>query len=297
MEISYIDEFIALANTKKYSAAARQLHITQPTLTRHIQTLENELGYTLFTRTTRDIDLSGFGKIFLPYAKKMSSEFHSAQEHLAAYERKTNQTLQLGIVHNPDLYHIIDFVMDFQHSHPNVSIHFTEAPLQELHTEFLSGSLNIITLIYAQWENIPSNFIPAGKSRLVAVLPKDHPMASCKKLSLACLENEKLMVPEKTNFVYRYLNHVLKEENIQPDIFYQGNTSGISNLLKKHHGILIQDYYHALTQLDESLLLKELEPDIYYTFGWEYKNVLTKNELAFIQYAKKTVNLPIIPIK
>ncbi|MGN0394759.1 MAG: LysR family transcriptional regulator [Coprococcus sp.] len=287
MEISYIDEFIALADTKKYSAAARRLHIAQPTLTRHIQAMEDELGCILFTRTTREISLSGYGKIFLPYAKKISDEFHKAKMHMESYEQQTNQKLQIGIVHNPDLYHIIDFIMDFQHSHPDIPFHFIEAPLYELHAEFLSGHLNIVTLTYAYWENIPDNFIIGGESRLVAVLPEDHPLAKQEKISLSSLKNAKLIVPEKQNYVYRYLEHVLKTENIQPDIFYQGNTSGISNLLKKHMGILIQDYHHAELQLDTPLILRELEPDISFVFGFEYKNVLTKNERIFIQYARK----------
>lgn len=287
MEIAYIEEFIALAETKKYGAAARRLHISQPTLTRHIQAMEEELECVLFTRTTREITLSGYGKIFLPYARKISNEFHKSKAHLESYEKQTNQKLQIGIVHNPDLYQIIDFIMDFQHSHPDIPFHFMEGSLHELHAEFLAGNLNIITMTYADWENLPDNFIAGGRSRLVGILPEDHPLARQETIPLSSLKNTKLIVPEKQNFVYRYLEHKLQENDIQPDIFYQGNTSGVSSLLKKHMGVLIQDYQHVLLQLDGPLVLRELEPGISYVFGWEYKNVLTRNEQIFIQYARK----------
>ena len=112
-------------------------------------------------------------------------------------------------------------------------------------------------------------------------------MAYSDNILLTSLKSQKIMVPEKTNIVYKYLSHILKEQNIQLDIFYQGNTSGISNLLKKHNGILIQDYHHALAQLDDSLIIKEIEPKISYTYGWTYNDILSENELNFIAYAKK----------
>ena len=55
MDISYMNEFVVLAEVKKYSAAARRLHISQPTLSRHIQAMEAELGFALFDRTTREM--------------------------------------------------------------------------------------------------------------------------------------------------------------------------------------------------------------------------------------------------
>lgn len=72
MELAFIREFVTLAEIRKFSAAAQQLHISQSTLSRHIQTLETELGCTLFTRTTRDVELSACGALYLPYAKKIA---------------------------------------------------------------------------------------------------------------------------------------------------------------------------------------------------------------------------------
>ena len=65
MELAFIREFVTLAEIRKFSAAAQQLHISQSTLSRHIQTLETELGCTLFTRTTRDVELSACGALYL----------------------------------------------------------------------------------------------------------------------------------------------------------------------------------------------------------------------------------------
>ena len=77
MNISTIREFLVLSQTLNYSAAARQLYISQPVLSRHIMALEEELGTRLFTRDRRNVALTETGRIFSK----------SAQEIIAAYEK------------------------------------------------------------------------------------------------------------------------------------------------------------------------------------------------------------------
>ena len=71
MELNYIREFVFLANINNFQEAADALYISQSTLSRHIQSLENELQNKLFDRTTRSVQLSEFGKFFLPYAQEL----------------------------------------------------------------------------------------------------------------------------------------------------------------------------------------------------------------------------------
>lgn len=286
MELTFIKEFITLAEFSKFSAAARYLHISQSTLSRHIKTLENELGYPLFIRTTRDMTLSSYGEIFLPHAKKMCQEYQKSLTELKNAESRQNERIEIGIVHNPDRYHVIECIIDYQRSHPDTPIHVTEGSLNELYSDFQRGHLHMITTTYADWERIPNHFITAGKSRLTAVLPVSHPLASLETIPLTMLENVKLMVPEKISFAYRYLAHAFKEEHITPNIFYQGNTSGISILLQEDMGILIQDYELAIQQLTAQLVCRDLSPSVTYTYGLKYKENLTKPEQDFVRYIR-----------
>mgnify|MGYP000270200484 CR=1 FL=1 len=70
MELSYIREFVVLAETGNYLEAADALFIAQSSLSRHIKSIELDLGSPLFDRTTRKVVLNGFGQAFLPYAKR-----------------------------------------------------------------------------------------------------------------------------------------------------------------------------------------------------------------------------------
>lgn len=126
MDIMRLREFTVLAETRKYSAAARQLHISQSALTRHIQALEGELGHPLFLRTTRETELSEYGKVYLPFAKRIADEHDRALASLRSWERDRQIRVSIGVAHTPDLYHAIDYIIRFQRAYPHVPIRVTE---------------------------------------------------------------------------------------------------------------------------------------------------------------------------
>ena len=73
MELNYLREFVALAQTCHYQETADRLFISQPSLSKHIKTMEAELGAELFKRTSRRVELSEFGRAFLPYAQRIAA--------------------------------------------------------------------------------------------------------------------------------------------------------------------------------------------------------------------------------
>lgn len=73
MEIRWLDDFIALARTRHFSRAAEDQNVTQPTLSRRIKLLEDEMGVTLIDRNTLPLSLTPAGEIFLAGAEKMSN--------------------------------------------------------------------------------------------------------------------------------------------------------------------------------------------------------------------------------
>lgn len=287
MDISYVLEFAVLADTKNFSAAAYQLHMSQAALSKHIQSMEKQLGHPLFIRTTRNVELSDYGQLYLPYAKQISESVRKAKDARIAFEKKSNARTMIGVVHNPDLFLSTELISGFRKEYPEIPIQIFEGSLKELRQEFLARRLHIISMAYSSWEKPQNHFIPAGQSRLAALIPKGHFLAEYENIPLKHLENVPLLVPEQTSFPYQYLLHFFRQEGIHPDIVYQGNTTGVKHLLKEGMGIFIQDEAIARTQMDEHLVIRRLEPDISYTFGLEYQNNLTKNERIYVKYIEK----------
>lgn len=97
MNIDYIHEFCALAEVKKYSEAAEISFISQSALSKHIKSLEAELGAPLFHRTAHCVVLTEFGEAFLPYAKEIGEIQMKCQSHLISKIKGENPDLSIGI--------------------------------------------------------------------------------------------------------------------------------------------------------------------------------------------------------
>lgn len=141
MELSFLQEFVVLAEIQKFSAAAQKLHISQSTLSRHIQALEAELGCALFERTTREMALSACGTLYLPFAKRIVQTADDGTAQLKEYLRQQSQTVCIGVVHDPDLYQVIDYLMDFQKKEPLFPLNVIEGRKRK--TIFCTGTLPI----------------------------------------------------------------------------------------------------------------------------------------------------------
>ncbi|KPM56009.1 hypothetical protein ACG83_12530 [Frankia sp. R43] len=89
MEIKHIRSFLAVAEELHFSRAAKRVHVTQPTLSQHIQILERDLAVQLVNRTSRKVELTPSGEAFLMKARNAIAEFEQARENaqLAAVGR------------------------------------------------------------------------------------------------------------------------------------------------------------------------------------------------------------------
>lgn len=291
MDVSFILEFVELAEIKSFSATAYHLHLSQATLSRHIQSLERELGHPLLIRTTRNVALSDYGQVYLPFAKQIAESVREAEAATLAYEKQQDAKTIIGVSRNPDLFLATELIAGFRREYPHIQIQIFEGSLNELRREFSEGHINLVSMAYPKQEMPRHRFIPAGESCLTAIMPQDHFLAEYKAIPIRCLENVPLLVPEQTSFPFQYLLRMFRQEGIHPNIVYQGNSTGIGHLLNEGMGILIQDQAIAGTQIDERLVIRKLEPDISYIYGLEYGARLTKNERTYVNYAKTKLRL------
>ena len=71
MNLKQLEAFVKIADTGSFSQAAKELYLTQPTISAHISSLEKELNSRLFVRNTKEVHLSENGSVLYNYAKQM----------------------------------------------------------------------------------------------------------------------------------------------------------------------------------------------------------------------------------
>ena len=128
MNLDYIREFCALADVKKYSEAAEICYVSQSALSKHIKSLEKELGFPLFHRTAHVVMLTDLGEAFLPYAKELGETRLKCESNLLSKVRSEAKTLTVGLSPlvspngmlarlNPDRIRADDYSVVFHHHH------------------------------------------------------------------------------------------------------------------------------------------------------------------------------------
>ena len=224
MNIELYKEFICLAKYLNFSEAAYALHISQPTLSRHIAQLEYELKTALFIRnqSTRQLSLTTAGEILLPDALTIISYYEASikkiEAHISGFNKeliigyrrlygcpKWNQVLQLFREQNPDVN------MDF----------FSDNSFDSIYANLHNDVTDIAIVIgIEEFSKHEFKSIPFDKTSLCAVMSTKHPLAGKRSVSFADLANAKLALPSPENH--------LSFSNLLTDEFEKHNVS-ISN--------------------------------------------------------------------
>lgn len=196
MNTAQLTCFLTIAETLNFAQAAQQLNITQPAVTRQIQALEEELNEKLFNRTTRNVELTHSGVMFINDAKNILSIMERAKKRAKNSFEDTRKPFIIGChVHN-ELFQFTDVLRKMKESYPDIYPYFKVIPFQHLYQYLEEGSVDLIASFEetALRKNILYQEIE--KIRLVAVPGQSSPLFQKQELTTADLEQEKLILME-----------------------------------------------------------------------------------------------------
>ena len=233
MNITYLKEFTVLAEVKNYWEASERLYINQSTLSKHIKSMEDELGVPLFTRTTRRVELTEYGEALLPYAQSITrAEFEYSATLMQMQEREKN-LLTLGTIPTMTQYGITKLFLEFKKLYPESNVRFTEEDATQL-PELLASRKCELILTRESRLDFEKNFlndeqivrIPYMKDHLIAVLNRNHPLASRRELSLRDLKDERFCMIKENSMLYNLCVDACHAANFIPKIAFTSHRLG-----------------------------------------------------------------------
>jgi DNA-binding transcriptional LysR family regulator len=122
MEIRQLEQFVAIAEERSFTRAARRLSYVQSALSVSIQSLERELGVRLFDRTTHRVELTDAGEALLPSARQTLASVEQTRDVAAALEGVLRGTLRIGLMQSFAFLDVPDLLGEFHRRHPAVEI-------------------------------------------------------------------------------------------------------------------------------------------------------------------------------
>ena len=191
MDLKQLEHFAAVAEEQNFTRAAQRLHIVQSGLSASIRTLEEELGAALFIRTTRRVDLTPTGRVFLIEARRVLAAAADARQAVDQMQGLQRGTLSIGLIQGlAPLLDVAALLGGFRAHCPKVEIRVVSGGSVPLIEGVRSGALD---LAFTQFTGSLQRGVAAWMlacEPLVAVCAPDHALAGRADVGLAGLIDE-----------------------------------------------------------------------------------------------------------
>lgn len=181
--------FIAVAEEQNIGRAAARLHITQPALTRQIQSLEEEVGVPLFIRTANGVEITPAGTALLQHARTIRAEIAQAKTHALQADSDQYQKLDIGVYGSAVFSVVPDILSGFSKKYPNVEFRLHNSR-KDQQIEFLRQGKTLIAFdrFLPQEPDLACELV--YREHFYVALHKDHPLAKRESIDIRDLENE-----------------------------------------------------------------------------------------------------------
>ena len=187
MKLNQLEIFCKIIELKSFSRAAEALHLSQPTLTEHIKTLEDHLGSTLLDRLGREILPTKAGKILHDYAQKILSLKIEAEQTLYSLKGELKGDLLVGASTIPGEYILPSLIKRFRDNFPDIWIKLTISDTKEVIDDIVNNRIEF-GIVGAKVESSKLEYHKFIKDELVLVVPS---IPAWKKTKIVTLEKLK----------------------------------------------------------------------------------------------------------
>ncbi|WP_449278583.1 LysR family transcriptional regulator [Leucobacter sp. GX24907] len=143
MNLEQLRSFSEVARIGHFTRAAEHLHLAQPSLSRQISSLENELGSELFHRVRGGITLTPAGEALLPLAKRILADAEAVRREMAELAGLRQGRVRLGATPTLCISLVAEAVTTFHAAHPGIELHLSERGSRALIDELSSGAIDL----------------------------------------------------------------------------------------------------------------------------------------------------------
>jgi len=263
MELRHLRYFVAVAEAGSLTVAAqRRLHTSQPSLSRQIRELEDEVGAQLLTRRARGVELTPAGRAFLDHARSVLSQVEAATEAARRAAHPARPCFTMGFLTGHELTWMPEALRILRDELPNIDVMISSQYSPGLANALVKGTIDAAFLRREQ--GVPElAYRVLVKEPLMVVLPSDHRLAALKAISLKDLVGETFVIVSNTAPVLRVvIDEYLKRSgtNIRPAHEADHLSMGMS-LIASTRGVGLLPAY-AQNFLPSSVTSRPLKGDV-----------------------------------
>jgi LysR family hca operon transcriptional activator len=283
VELRHLRYFVAVAEARSLKLAAEEkLNTTQPSLSRQIRDLEDEVGTPLFIRGAKGVELTPAGRVFLDHARVMLSQAEVAVQSARQIAYPTVPSLSMGFMIGHDTTWLPAALKVIRNELPNIHVVISTQNSPQLAAAILHGGIDVAFLRREDGTD-DIEFRTLVEEQFKVFLPSEHPLAAKKKITLQEIARERfisvsgtaLSISGKQPALRRTIDRFLHDNGIEITPSYEvDNLGGVMSLIASTGGVALLPLY-AKTFLPNAVTTRPLEglgPKIDLSVGYRKAN-------------------------
>ena len=198
MEIKHLRYFLAVAREENMTKAADMLHVTQPTLSKTLKTLEDELGKRLFTRHSFSISLTDEGMLLRDRAEDLIAMADRIEQEFITLDDITGGDIYFGLAESYQIKYLAREIRILKSRYPGFTYHITSGDTEQV-TEKLDKGLLDFAVLCEKPNTAKYDYVKFPEADIWgAVMPTDHPLAMKKSIKVKDLIGQPLFCSEQS---------------------------------------------------------------------------------------------------
>lgn len=222
MDIQHLKYFVEVAKQKNFTKASQVLLVSQPSISKMIKSLEDELKVTLFDRSERKIELTDAGVIVYEQALKILQsveDIHSSVHELAQVKKGT---IKLGLMPTTGVLLFPNVLAGFKKEYPQIDIQMVEYNAKQLKRKVEQGDIDLGITVLPDHSDLFET-IPLLSEELVVLVDSEHRLVHKESVRLSHLKKESFILLTEDYHLHDVVNQACLQSGFEPQVAYKSS--------------------------------------------------------------------------
>lgn len=222
MDIRQLHSFLEIAQESNFTKAGQRLHVSQPTLSKMIKNLEEELGIVLFERSTRHVQLTEEGWTLKAHAQSVVAAMQNFEDAVSDMTKRKKGSLRLGLPPVIGSSFFPQVLASFRNRYPGIEVTLIEEGGNRIKQRILEGSIDLGIVVLPVDEQ-QFEQVSLVRRSLCLLLPFQHPMARKRKIDLKDLKEDSFILFRQDFNLYDRVRSACVNEGFEPKITFESS--------------------------------------------------------------------------
>lgn len=290
MDIRQLSYFNEIVKHGSFTIAAEALHITQPTISKAIKNMEEEIGEVVFVRDGKHIRLTDVGEVILKHANPIITQFEQLSLELADMTYLNSGKLTIGLPPMAGARFFPSVIKQFYEKYPGITINVVEAGAAKIEQAIIKGELDAGVILWPIDENIYHHF-PLATEKLKVIVHPDHPLAQSDQVKLEQLEPESFIMFNQEFALHDHILEACIAKGYKPKIIAESTQwDFIGQMVAANLGIaMLPQSISKLLDKNQVKAVDLIEPTIHWqlVMAWKKDSYMSLAARAWIKFTEE----------